>query len=145
LRFHYLDSSAWVKHHVREPGSDWVQRFFSSGASIACSSVGVVEVLSAVSRRTSLGPALRRRIDLAVRNEFARMEEITLTRSVLDRAMDLALIYGLRGADAIHLASAVAYSTYMSEQDDLVFVSSDRDLLAAATQAGFPVVDPTAQ
>ena len=49
----------------------------------------------------------------------------------------------LRGADAIHLASAlVLQSRFVEAEDQLVFVVSDRQLKEAVRSAGLSVVDP---
>ena len=46
-----------------------------------------------------------------------------------------------RGADSVHLASALVYrQTHASK--NLVFVTADGELIAAARQEGFQVVDP---
>lgn len=109
---------------------------------MVCSSVGVVEVLAALARTPQISQLQLEKASTAVRQEFDAFEIVELTRPVLRRAMDLPMLYRLRGADAVHLASAMAYRDALGAQDELVFVSSDRELLSAASNARFTVVDP---
>jgi hypothetical protein len=52
----------------------------------------------------------------------------------------------LRGADAVHLASALVLQRRFAEAEDrLVFVASDRELKEAAHSSGLAVIDPEAQ
>ena len=61
----------------------------------------------------------------------------------MNQAREVARQRALRGADAIHLASAlVPRSRFVEEEDRLVFVASDRQLKEAARSAGFTVTDP---
>lgn len=144
MKVHYLDSSAWVKHHIEEPGSTWVARLMQGGAALACSSIGVVEVLAALSRRAGLSHAQLERSSIAVRREREGFQEIDVTSAVLGLAMDLPVLYRLRGADAIHLASAMVYRASLAEDAQMFFVSSDQELLDAAAHARFTTIDPAA-
>ena len=52
----------------------------------------------------------------------------------------------LRGADAVHLASAfVLQRRFADAEDRLVFVASDRELKEAAQSSGLAVIDPEEQ
>ena len=54
--------------------------------------------------------------------------------SLARHAGELAAIHGLRGYDAVHLATALAAATA-----DLVLVTWDRDLARATAQSGIAV------
>jgi hypothetical protein len=50
---------------------------------------------------------------------------------------------GLRGADSVHLASALLLQTQLGiSNHDFNFVSSDQELNVAARAAGLSVIDP---
>jgi rRNA-processing protein FCF1 len=51
--------------------------------------------------------------------------------------------YGLRGADSVHLASALILKEELElEAQEFAFITSDRELKAAAAQAGLLVIHP---
>ena len=60
------------------------------------------------------------------------IERIAVTGSLVQRAGDLAEEHGLRGFDAVHLASFEEIA-----DDPTVFVAADRQLIAAAASRGF--------
>jgi hypothetical protein len=52
----------------------------------------------------------------------------------------------LRGADAVHLASALVLRRRFADAEDrLIFVASDRELKEAAQSSGLAVIDPEEQ
>ena len=52
----------------------------------------------------------------------------------------------LRGADAVHLASALVLQRCFADAEDrLVFIASDRELKEAAQSSGLAVIDPEEQ
>ena len=60
----------------------------------------------------------------------------------MDSAKKLAKESAIRGADAVHLASAVLLKEQLEEDDELVFVASDQQLKEAARSSGLTVTDP---
>jgi predicted nucleic acid-binding protein len=69
--------------------------------------------------------------------------QVPMLASVIDSALSLARKEALRGADALHLASAVLLAAFLEERrNDLVFVGSDRELNALAERLGLSVIDP---
>jgi hypothetical protein len=61
----------------------------------------------------------------------------------VERTLQLARIYALRGADCVHLASAVILKARLAlEANEFALVTSDQELKAAALKAGLAVVDP---
>jgi predicted nucleic acid-binding protein len=74
---------------------------------------------------------------------FLRME---MTSAVVQRALDASDTYGLRGADSVHLASALILKEELElDAQEFTFVTSDEELKAAAAQAGLLVADPQQQ
>lgn len=48
---YYLDASAWVKRYYQEEGTSWVQCLFTHRQVLACSSLGMIEVMATLSRK----------------------------------------------------------------------------------------------
>lgn len=142
MRFHYIEPSAWVKRYIDEPGTQWIGQLFTTGVAAVCSSIGVVEVLSAVVRRVPARSSSRARLMRRIRDDAEAMEVVDFTQMVRDRSMDIPSVYRLRGADAIHLASAMVYRDALDDDDELIVVSADDELLVAANLAGLPTIDP---
>ena len=64
----------------------------------------------------------------------------------MQKALDLADAFALRGADSVHLASALVLNGELGmSAEALTFVTSDQELKSAAKQAGLAVVDPQEQ
>ena len=147
--FYYLDASAWVKRYYRERGTNWVQKLFADSATMACASLGFVEVVATLARKTKAGeigrPLLARKIR-EVEEDWERFVQIQLTTEVANRAKDIARYQALRGADAVHLTSALLLqSRFVDQADQLIFVASDRELKSAARSSGLEVSDPEEQ
>jgi predicted nucleic acid-binding protein len=152
LAVFFLDSSALVKRYLSETGSAWVESLFdvAAGHTIFIAAVTGVEIVAAITRRARGGTipppdaasaCVQLRADLSVEYQV-----VELSASVLFRAMDLAEAGGLRGYDAVQLASAVALYAVRSASGlpALTFVSADTELNAAATAEGLLVDDPNA-
>jgi len=69
----------------------------------------------------------------------AEVDQIELTADLARTAGELAQAHGLRGYDAVHLAAAQSIA-----DDDLVLVTGDVDLAAAAQSVGIAVSITTA-
>lgn len=108
--YYYLDASAWIKRFYQETGTAWLQGLFAQNPPMACASLGLVEVMATLSRKRKAGD-----IDVSVLEQKGReLEEdwenfiqIHLTTEAVDTAKQLAKEQALRGADAVHLASAL--------------------------------------
>ncbi|MBV8297766.1 MAG: type II toxin-antitoxin system VapC family toxin [Acidimicrobiia bacterium] len=129
-RFAYLDSSAFVKLVVAEPGSPALRQALARWP----------ERVSAALLRTETARALRRSENgdylPAARRLFRAVHLIRLDEALLDRAGDLGPS-GLRTLDAIHLAAALDLG------DDLgVMFTYDAHLRRAAEDCGVEVDAP---
>lgn len=139
----YIDSSAWVKRYEREEGTEWVDELWRQGRSLASSRLGLVEVISAVVRRhggRGVARDVTERVTGDVRTDYSEFVAVALSDEVLDLAAAFAEAHGLRGADCVHLASAVHLGRVFGEQATLI--ASDAELLAAARAEGLAVLDP---
>ena len=137
----YLDTSALVKLYVSEPGSAEVRRLVEAADAAATSWVAYAETRAAFSR------ALREQVtspeDHIQRvGQFNQDWESTLRVELLPliarNAGDLTEVYGLRGFDAIHLASALWLRDKCGVA--LAFVAYDRRLAEAAARAGLSII-----
>lgn len=126
----YLDSSAFVKVVVEEPGSAAVRAFLSARPARRVSSALLrAEALRAVRAQGADARA-------AVREALRRVDLILIDDRILDTAglLDAGI---LRTLDAIHLASALALG------DDLdAIVTYDGRMVDAARSLGLPTASP---
>lgn len=142
---YYVDTSAWLKRYVEEEGSDVVAKLFASAAQISCSVLGRVEITAAISRRgravgdIGLSADLQAQID----RDWQRSLALGGTDEIWNRAIGLAGAFGLRAADAVHLASADYLKGELRATAELAFVCSDFELNQAAQALGLKVIDPT--
>jgi len=137
----YLDTSAWVKLYVSEAGSKELRAHTAKAKALAASVVAYPEARAAFARLKAQGisTAAKHQQRLAQLNlDWANLLRIELVPAVVRSAGDLAEVYGLRGFDSIHLASAL----WLQEKAGmpLHFAVFDQRLRAAAEQAGLTVV-----
>jgi hypothetical protein len=131
----YFETSAIVKLVVSEEGTD------DAGALWDASDVAITSRLAYAEARAALAAARRAKrvsgedLEEAKRLLERRFEELDLvevTSEVVRSAGDVAEEYGLRGYDAIHLASAL-----MIDGSGVVLVTWDRELAKAGRAEGF--------
>jgi predicted nucleic acid-binding protein len=128
----FLDSSAFAKRFVEEPGSDEVEILCSRASELCLSVICVPEIISALNRRLREKHLSRRgyiqakqRLSLDVRDTVV----INLTPDVVRTSIEVLETTPARTLDALHIASAVAWGA------DL-FASADHRQIAAAKSAG---------
>ena len=136
----YLDTSAWVKLYVREPGSKELRGHAAKAEAMAVSVVAYPEARAAFARLKAQGisTAAKHQQRLAQLNlDWGNLLHIELVQAVVRAAGDLAEVYGLRGFDSIHLASAL----WLKEKTTmpLHFAVFDQRLRVAAERAGLTV------
>jgi uncharacterized protein len=133
----YFDSGALVKLVVQEEGSDLAAELWDGCDAALASRLAYPEVcaaLAAAGRNHDLG---HDDLDVAERSweqYWASVRRVELTPAVERQAGQLARAHALRGADAVHLASALALA-----DPDLVIAVWDRRLHAGAAAAGLHV------
>ena len=139
----FVDSSALVKLYIAEPGSEPMRETTAQGDSVAASRLAFAEIHATFARRRREGLLLTSEFE-QLRRRFAEdWEELTqvpVGTEVLALVPGLCDRYPLRGADAVHLASALLL---VQEGLDITFACSDRHLLGAATSEGLATFDPT--
>ncbi|HUF97944.1 MAG TPA: type II toxin-antitoxin system VapC family toxin [Ilumatobacter sp.] len=133
----YFDSSALVKLLLDEPGSDLAIELWNGCDAALASRLAHPEVCAALAatRRNKLLTADEVANALAEWTRFwGSMRPVELTSGVEQLAGDLARAHQLRGADAVHLASALTLDI-----EGLVVAVWDKRLHAGAIDAGLAV------
>jgi len=133
----YFDSSAFVKLLVEEAGSELAAELWDGSDAAAASRLAYPEIraaLAAAGRNHDLADDDLASAELAWDGYWAATRPVELTPAVEQHAGRLARSHALRGADAVHLASALAIS-----DPDLVLAVWDRRLHAGAQAAGLRV------
>ncbi len=141
---YFLDSSALVKRWIQEVGSERVRALTALGAAdrVYVARLAGPEVVGAISRRhrgAGLDEAARKRLIGVVRREIIeRIRVVEITPEIWESATSLAAEHALRGADAVHVAAAMAVKGIhdATDLDQLVFVMADREQGLAASEIG---------
>jgi predicted nucleic acid-binding protein len=149
MMLYYLDSSAWVKRYFNEAGSERVDGLFEPHQTLGCSPLGLIEVGSAMARKRTAGEVLPEEWEpkrAALLKDWRRFLRMEMTPAVVQRALDVGETHGLRGADSVHLASALQLRDDLAnDAGGFALVTSDQELKAAALKAGLAVFDPQEQ
>jgi uncharacterized protein len=133
----YFDSSAFVKLLAEEPGSDLAAQLWDGCDAAVASRLAYPEVraaLAAAARNHDLSRDELGGAEQAWDEYWAATRPVELTAAVERDAGQLAREHALRGADAVHLASALAIG-----DPELVIAVWDRRLHAGAQAAGIRV------
>jgi uncharacterized protein len=133
----YFDSSAFVKLLVEEAGSELAADLWDGSDAAVASRLAYPEVraaLAAAARNHDLADHDLDAAEKAWDDYWAATRPVELTAAVEQQAGQLARAQALRGADAVHLASALAIG-----DPELVLAVWDRRLHAGARAAGLRV------
>ncbi|HEY4817876.1 MAG TPA: type II toxin-antitoxin system VapC family toxin [Candidatus Acidoferrum sp.] len=154
----YLDSSALIKRYQNEPGTEALNARLQAEAKglrvVFTSVLTYAEIHAALARRGReqlLSPEEAEVVSDAFDADWVlSLGPIELGTNVLGFVRDIVRGFSLRGADAIHLASALwlrdmARLGVKADQyrGPLVFVSSNKQLTRAASKHKIEVFDPT--
>lgn len=134
----FWDSSAFVKLLVDEAGSEAAERLWNDPSPTAASRLVVPEVSAALAAARRAGRLDRASHDAALREWHGYRSEVDVfevTPAIASHAADIAVTHPMSGADAVHLATALAL-----EQTAVVIATWDRRLAAAAAAEGIAVV-----
>ena len=150
MAVYYLDTSALVKRYAQEYGTTWVLGLtdVTAGHDLYTVRVTGPEMIAALFRKARTGevsPDGARRSAENFRVDWQQQYQIVeVTATVAERAMELAEQHGLRGYDAVHLASALALQKMRDAMQlpSLTFVSADVRQRETATAEGLTVEDP---
>jgi len=139
----YLDSSALVKRYIQEPGSDAMDRLLSDHPYAATSRLAYPEILSALSRKQkardfsirTLGGLIK-----AFESDWGKLFILEFDDELLPIIKKTIHQHAIRGADSVHLASALWLRSVLKE--DVVFACADARLLDAARAERLVPYDP---
>ena len=129
----YLDSSAIVKQFVIEAGSPEVLNAVAQSEITGTSVVSRAEVIATF--RKAVGVGVLREVDAKVlKKNFDRgwtsLVRTRVTERLVRHAAELGWAHGLRGYDAVHLASAAAWQQALGRAATLA--TFDKALWTAA-------------
>ena len=131
----YFDTSALVKLLApQEAGSDLARAIWDSTDLAVTSRIAYVEARAAMaadSRSGRVAGTDQRESGRALEEFLQAMDVIDVTPEIVRAAGDLAEAHGLRGYDAVHLASSLTL-----DLDDTVLVTWDRELARAGYASG---------
>lgn len=134
----YLDTSAFIKLVIDEPGSDLAAELWDRATDVASSQLLYPEVraaLAAAHRQGRLTPATHHHAKNQVDELYDQLSIVRLDDTVARTAGDLAEAQGLRGYDAVHLATAQQIT-----DESLVVATWDHQLADATMAAGRSVL-----
>lgn len=129
----YLDSSAVVKLFAKEAGSSNLVELLRSELGGSGSRL----IVSRLTRVETLRSLRRRGVDVSAAKAFLAQADLIELRAEDFILAETLTPPQLRSLDALHLASAIRLS-----QLDIGFVTYDRQLGAAARDAGLKVLTP---
>jgi len=136
----YLDTSALVKLYVREPGTDDVQRLAKSSASIGTSLISKTEAAAAFSKAIRVGylpPEEARAAWETFLDAWPSVVRLAINETIVTQAGTLAFSHGLRGYDAVHLATALSWQDTLDIP--VLFATYDQQLWEIAKQVQIAV------
>ena len=136
----FLDTSALAKRYVQEPGSGELSELLTSITSeIFISTLAFVEFASAMGRKLRNKEIAKARVGEAIKeleeDWYKVFAKIPLEDILAEKAAAIALEHSLKGADAVHLASAQAIGVEL-------FVASDNKLILVAKKMGINSYNP---
>lgn len=134
----YLETSNLVKLYVAEPDTVEIRRLVEEAEIVASSIIAYTETRAALARKLrerGITEREYRRIKREFISDWEKYLIMLLTMGIAKSAGDLAEKHGLRGFDALHLASVLALKSEISSP--VCFCSADLRLCRAAEKEGF--------
>jgi hypothetical protein len=144
---YFLESTAFAKLFVQEPGTDALIQLMEAVEDIRklISASTPLEVYAAIRRRERNGAISAEDANAALeilRLEAARMVQEPLNPAVLEAARQLLDRTTLRWPDTLQLAAALV-ARDMFQNTEIIFVSASPQLLESARSEGFHTLDPS--
>jgi len=128
----FLDSSAFAKRYVEEPGSQAVETLCMEATELALSVVCIPEIISALNRRVRERSLSARQYEAAKEHMSEDIRDaaiVNLTPEVVSTCTMILEASQVRAMDALHIACAVQWGAEL-------FVSADRRQVSAAKKTG---------
>ncbi len=136
----YLDASALVKYYLQEPDSTAVHALMESATFVGTGLLCKAEVAAAFAKATRMyyiTSAQAQTAWTAFAADWATFIRLTPTEDLLEQAAHLALAHGLRGYDAVHLASALVWQRECGQS--VILATFDRQLWNVGKAVGLAV------
>jgi predicted nucleic acid-binding protein len=133
----YLDASALVKRYLVERGSRETIALTAESELIATSIISRAEVAAGFAKAVRTRLVTQERARSAQRSfagDWPDLVRMPVTEALVERAETLAWEHGLRGYDAVQLASALAWQESVGTA--IVLATFDQQLWEAAPKAG---------
>ena len=133
----YLDASALVKRYLVERGSRETTALTAESEMTATSIVSRAEVAAALAKAARAGLVTRdvaRNAQRSFDGDWQDLVRVPVTEALVERADTLAWEHGLRGYDAVQLASALTWQESVGEE--IVLATFDQQLWEAAKRTG---------
>jgi predicted nucleic acid-binding protein len=130
----YLGASALVKRYVAERGSRETIALTADVDVAATSIVSRAEVAAALAKAVRIGLVkddVARNAQRRLAADWPDLARVSLTEGVVERAERLAWEHGLRGYDAVQLASALTWQDSIGEE--VMLATFDRQLWEVAS------------
>ena len=133
----YLDASALVKRYVAEAGSTAVGKLIDQAEALGTSVISRAEVSAAFAKAVRMKFVTRDAAASVMKRfsaDWPHFIRLQLSETLVARAASLAWEQGLRGYDAVHLATALVWHETVGQP---VFVATfDRQLWQGAQATG---------
>ena len=139
----FVDTSVLVKLYLAEPGSERMREAAAQEDTLAASLLAFAEIHATFARRRREELLLASELEelqLRFAEDWEELMQIPVGAETLAFVPGLCERHPLRGADAVHLASALLLHR---EGMEILFACSDRNLLGAAAAEGLAIFDPS--
>lgn len=139
----YLDTSALVKKYVFESGTGEVRTLLKKEHNVITSKLTYAEICASFARKQregNMGKGVYDRIWESFLNDWEVFTLVEVKEEIFPLIHKLTKTHSLRGADAVHLASALWVGNEIGRH--LTFVALDGLLLRAAANEGLEVIKP---
>jgi predicted nucleic acid-binding protein len=133
----YVDTSALVKRYIAELGTVLVSEAIAGAEVVGTSVISRAEMAAALAKAVRVGTLNHEEAASALqvfRSEWPALVRVQVTEMLVARAAALAWERGLRGYDAVHLASALMWGEAMGEE--ITLATFDRRLWEATKKCG---------
>ncbi|MBI2834986.1 MAG: type II toxin-antitoxin system VapC family toxin [Acidobacteria bacterium] len=133
----YLDASALVKRYLVERGSRETIALTDESEMTATSIVSRAEVAAALAKAARTGLVthdVARNAQRSLAGEWPDLVRVPVTEALVERAEALTWEHGLRGYDAVQLASALTWQESVGQE--IVLATFDQQLWEAAKRTG---------
>lgn len=140
----FVDTSVLVKLYIAEPGSERMRQSAAQEVRIAASVLAFAEIHATFARRRREALLLASELEellLRFADDWEGLLQVPVGAEVLAFVPELCKRHPLRGADAVHLASALL----LRQGLEVLFACSDNSLLAAAAAEGLATFNPVDQ